>query len=83
MIKDNSPWCAFQSGVDHGGDRSQEFAYGVVTFESGSKMTWEHFSALDDGKRIDIWSIETSSHGPFARRTYSDNLSDAALIATE
>ncbi|ACO65914.1 predicted protein [Micromonas commoda] len=83
MIKDNSPWCAFQSGVDHGGDRSQEFAYGVVTFESGSKMTWEHFSALDDGKRIDLWSIETSSHGPFARRTYSDNLSDAALIATE
>ena len=83
MIKYNSPWCAFQSGVDHGGDRSQEFAYGVVTFESGSKMNWEHFSALDDGKRIDLWSIETSSHGPFARRTYSDNLSDAALIATE
>ena len=46
-------------------------------------MNWEHFSALDDGKRIDFWSIETSSHGPFARRTYFDNLSDAALIATE
>ena len=82
-LKDASPWCAFQSGVDHGDSRSQEFAYGVVTFESASKMTWEHFSALDDGKRMDTWSIETSSHGPFDARVYSDRLGDADKIATE
>jgi hypothetical protein len=68
--------------VDHGDSRSQEFAYGVVTFESASKMTWEHFSALDDGKRIDTWSIETSSHGPFDARAYSDRLGSADAIAT-
>ena len=49
--KDNS--LVRKSGVDHGGS-SQEFAYGVVTFESGQR--WEHFSALDDGKRIDFWT---------------------------
>ena len=25
-------------------------------------MTWEQFSALDDGAKIDEWHIETSKH---------------------
>ena len=63
-----APWCAFQSGVDVSGGRTSEFAYGIVTFWSGTRMTWEQFSALDDGAKIDEWHIETSKHGPFANR---------------
>jgi acid phosphatase type 7 len=68
--KDLNPasWCAFQSGVDVSGGRTSEFAYGIVTFWSGTRMTWEQFSALDDGAKIDEWHIETSKHGPFANR---------------
>ena len=67
-LKNPAPWCAFQSGVDVSGGRTSEFAYGIVTFWSGSRMTWEQFSALDDGAKIDEWHIETSKHGPFANR---------------
>ena len=51
-------WCAFQSGVDVSGGRTSEFAYGIVTFWSGSRMTWEQFSALDDGAKIDEWHMK-------------------------
>jgi hypothetical protein len=80
--KDLNPasWCAFQSGVDVSGGRTSEFAYGIVTFWSGSRMTWEQFSALDDGAKIDEWHIETSKHGPFANRLLA-SVSRAGIAA--
>ena len=65
---DPASWCAFQSGVDVSSGRTSDFSYGIVTFWSGSRMTWQQFSALDDGAKIDEWHIETSKHGPFANR---------------
>ena len=45
--------------------------YGIVTFWSGSRMTWEQFQ-LDDGAKIDEWAhrkflLNTSAREPASR----------------